>query len=164
MNRLFVLYDPRCGLCRLARQWAAGQPSFVPLVFIPAGSDEANRRFPGLSQPGRTPDELTVVSDEGHVYKDDSAWILCLYALEDYREWSLRLARPALRPLARQAFALVSRHRGRISSVLGLAEDGDLAEALRRVDAPACDLASPTTASPLQTIHSLVAGQGPPDP
>ena len=59
-----------------------------------------------------------MVSDEGHIYRDSSAWIMCLYALEDYREWSLRLASPALRPFARQAFAFVSKHRSSISQWL----------------------------------------------
>ena len=50
--------------------------------------------------------ELVVVDDSGGVYRNGSAWIMCLYALREYREWSLRLATPALFPLARQAFAL----------------------------------------------------------
>ena len=49
-----------------------------------------------------------VVSDEGAVYRDGSAWIMCLFALEEYRDWANRLAHPLLRPLARQAFALLS--------------------------------------------------------
>src|SRR3954453_8280707 len=114
MRRLFVLYDARCGLCSWARRWLARQPAFVELTFVPAGSERADRLFPGLSKPG-VPEELVVVADDGAVYRDAHAWIMCLYALQDYREWSLRLARPALLPLARQAFSLLSRQRGRIS-------------------------------------------------
>jgi predicted DCC family thiol-disulfide oxidoreductase YuxK len=136
MHRLYVLYDARCGLCRLARLWASEQPAYLELVFLPAGSDEAKMRFPGLSATD-PPEELVVVSDEGHIYRDSSAWIMCLYALEDYREWSLRLASPALRPFARQAFAFVSRHRSSISTWLRLS-DADAVQALRRVEAPSC--------------------------
>ena len=131
MERLYVLYDDHCGLCRWARRWAMSQPKFIDLVFISAGSEEAKRRFPSLSNPG-PPEELIAVSDDGSVYRDSSAWIMCLYALEDYREWSLRLGQPLLRPLARAAFSLVSTERGRLSRWLHLADE-DVAARLSRV-------------------------------
>ena len=154
MQCLYVLYDDRCGLCRRLKAWAAIQPAFVPLMFIEAGSEEAGRRFPSLGNTA-LPDELVAVSDEGHVYKDDAAWIMCLYALVETREWALRLGSPVLRPLARQAFAAVSHRRDRISRWLGLDDDEASAE-LRRVAVPGCDL-NPV-ASPLQTIHDMVSG------
>lgn len=131
MERLYVLYDDHCGLCRWARRWAMSQPKFMDLVFIAAGSEEAKRRFPSLSNPG-APEELIAAGDDGSVYRGSSAWIMCLYALEDYREWSLRLGRPLLRPLARAAFSLVSTERGRLSRWLRLA-DQDVAARLRQV-------------------------------
>jgi predicted DCC family thiol-disulfide oxidoreductase YuxK len=152
MEMLHVLYDERCGLCRWARRWAAEQPAFVPLIFIPAGSEQAARLFPELSKPG-TPEDLIVVSDEGEVYRNHSAWIMCLYALEDYREWSLRLASPILRPFARQAFTLVSQHRSLISHWLGM-EDEEVANSLRRVAVPACATSAPTASN---TIHAHAA-------
>jgi len=80
------------------------------------------------------------VSDEGGVYREGDAWLMCLYALEEYREWSLRLSEPALRPLARQAFSLLSRSRGAVSRWLGLMADVELRDTLERVEAPACSL------------------------
>jgi predicted DCC family thiol-disulfide oxidoreductase YuxK len=148
MQRLYVLYDARCGLCRLARLWASSQPAFIELIFIAAGSDEAKMRFPGLSTSD-LPEELIVVSEEGEIYKDSSAWIMCLYALEDYREWSLRLASPLLRPLARQAFVLVSKNRKHISHWLQLS-DREAAAVLNRIDAPSCAwTASPNAPTPV---------------
>jgi predicted DCC family thiol-disulfide oxidoreductase YuxK len=141
MQRLFILYDPRCGLCSWARRWLARQPAYLDLTFVPAGSERALQLFPGLTRPGEV-EELVVVSDDGAVYRDSRAWIMSLYALEEYREWALRLAHPVLLPLARQAFALLSRHRRRISRWLGLASEAEIAETLRRVDAPACTLVS----------------------
>ena len=79
-----------------------------------------------------------VVSDEGAVYRNDSAWIMCLFALEEYRDWANRLAHPLLRPFARQAFALLSRERSRISRWLSLASEVEIAETLRQINAPAC--------------------------
>jgi len=138
MHRLYVLYDARCGLCRLgAGTWASRQPQYVELVFVAAGgSDEANLRFPTLATAG-PPEELIVVSDTGDIYRGSSAWIMCLYALEDYREVVAPALRPALRPLARQAFAFVSEHRGQISHWLHLS-DRDAADVLRRVGLPQC--------------------------
>jgi predicted DCC family thiol-disulfide oxidoreductase YuxK len=162
MRCLYVLYDARCGLCRWARDWASRRAAFVPLVFVEAGSDEARRRFPSLWKPG-PPEELVVVSDEGHVYRDDAAWIMCLYALVETREWALRLASPMLRPLARQAFLAVSQNRLRISHWLGL-DDRGMASRLQLVQAPACDREGRPAASRLQSIHAMISGPQPPDP
>ena len=138
MEKLYVLYDARCGLCSWARRWLMQQPAFVPLSFIPAGSVLAGRLFPGLGQPGKPAEELVVVSDEGGVYREGNAWIMCLFALEEYRDWANRLAHPLLRPLARQGFALLSGQRSRISRWLSLASENEIAETLRGVSAPAC--------------------------
>ena len=139
MHHLYVLYDGRCGLCRMARHWLEQQEQIVDLEFLMAGSLAATRLFPTLAgiEP---PEELVVVSDEGGVYRGGNAWILCLYALADYREWSERLATPALLPLARQAFAVLSKQRGRISRWFDLASEHEIVEALRRVALPACEV------------------------
>ena len=142
MQRLYILYDPRCGLCSWARRWLARQPAYLDLTFVPAGSERALRLFPGLTRPGQV-EELVVVSDDGGVYRDSRAWIMSLYALVEYREWALRLAHPLLLPLARQAFALLSRERRRISRWLRLASEVEIAETLRHVEAPACTLDAP---------------------
>ena len=152
MQRLYVLVDDRCGLCRWARRWVDKEPQIVPVVFVPAGSETARQLFPGLEQPD-APEELVVVSDEGGVYRDGSAWVMVLYALRDYREWSLRLGSPTLLPLARQAFALLSNNRGRLSRWFGLDEtDDSLGDTFRRIDAPACDLIAHETAPGLHPI------------
>ena len=80
MEKLYVLYDARCGLCSWAKRWLMQQPAIVPLSFIPAGSVLAGRLFPGLCQPGDPEEELVVVSDEGGVYREGNAWIMCLFA------------------------------------------------------------------------------------
>ena len=142
MRRLFVLYDSNCGLCTWARRWLSRQPAFLELVFIPAGSEWETRMFPGLSAEGQV-EELVVVADDGGVYRDARAWIICLYALCEYREWSLRLSRPLLLPLARQAFALLSKRRKDLSRWLDLASEAQMAETLRQVVAPACAAGDP---------------------
>jgi predicted DCC family thiol-disulfide oxidoreductase YuxK len=138
MERLYVLYDDQCGLCSWSKRWLMRQATLIDLRFIPAGSTAAERLFPGVDRPGEPPEELVVVSDQGAVYRDGNAWIMCLFALEAYRDWANRLAHPLLRPLARQAFALLSKQRSRISRWLSLASEAEIAETLRQVNAPAC--------------------------
>jgi hypothetical protein len=54
---------------------------------------------------------------------------MCLWALEDYRGWAVRLARPEMMPLARLSFDLLSRNRRDLSRLLGLkAEERHAAE------------------------------------
>jgi predicted DCC family thiol-disulfide oxidoreductase YuxK len=93
------------------------QPAFVSLVFIALQSHEAQRRFPGIDalKPG---EQLLVISDEGAVYRGANAWIMCLLALENYREHAQRLAHPVLLPLAKAACELLSRNRFFLSDAL----------------------------------------------
>jgi predicted DCC family thiol-disulfide oxidoreductase YuxK len=120
VKTLHVLYDAKCGFCQECRTWMAGQPSYVELRFWPAQAAATLRRFPTLAKSD--PDELLVVSDEGRVWRGVRAWLMCLWALRAYRAWSLALAKPALMPLARAAFELVSNNRGHLSKWLWLAQ------------------------------------------
>jgi predicted DCC family thiol-disulfide oxidoreductase YuxK len=153
MQHLYVLYDQRCGLCSQARRWCLRQRAFLTMTFLPAGSERASQMFPGLTERGE-PSELIVVSDDGGVYRNGHAWIMCLYALEEHRELSLRLARPLLLPTARLAFALVSKHRRRLSTWLNLASDDDVAAALSWAKPPDCQLACSQPSSILPAISS----------
>lgn len=130
MKTLHVLYDSQCGLCLRCRRWLEAQSKFVDLAFIPRNSPEIPCRFPGFNLAD-FPEELVVISDEGGVWCGASAWVMCLYALEDWREWSERLAHPRLLPLARKACEVISRNRHRLSGLLGLANDDELAGEIR---------------------------------
>jgi predicted DCC family thiol-disulfide oxidoreductase YuxK len=132
MNRIYVLYDGTCGLCSSVRQWAEQQPQLIQIVFVAANSPQASVLFPSLSHPGEKPEELIVVDDRGGVYREGHAWIMCLYALAEYREMSLRLASPALLPLARKAFSFLSKRRGAVSELLGMTTDRQIAEKIQQ--------------------------------
>ena len=132
MNTLTVLYDATCGFCVRCRWWLIHQPKYVEMDFCASGSPEALERFPELSSPG-TVDELTVVDDEGGVYRGTQAWLMCLWALSEYREWAGRLASPLLLPFARGAFAFVSSKRRTLSELMGFQP-----EQLRRAEPPRC--------------------------
>ncbi len=119
MSSLTVLYDPDCGLCRRAHEWLAPQPKLVELQFVPIQSDEARERFPQLNHDLTTKD-LTVISDGGAVYFGPKAWLMVLWALGQYREWSYRLSSPELLPTTRRVVSLISQNRYQIGRVAGL--------------------------------------------
>jgi predicted DCC family thiol-disulfide oxidoreductase YuxK len=135
MRHLTVVYDAQCGLCARLGQWMGAQPKCIQLSLVP--STLALRLYPALA-PRIVGQELLVVSDESGVYVGDHAWLMCLYALQHYRPWAQRLSRPALLPLARQAFAILSGNRRRISKWLGLLSDAELTTELRAINPPRC--------------------------
>jgi predicted DCC family thiol-disulfide oxidoreductase YuxK len=135
MRTLYVLYDPRCGLCSQVKVWLERQPAYIPLRLLAAGSPEATERFPALKS-----EEVTVISDTGDVWLGDNAWIICLWALRDYRDWALKLSSPVLLPMARQAFAAISRNRLGLSRILTLRGEQDLQRYLSEVTVPPCQI------------------------
>ena len=120
MKQLYVLYDQECSLCLSCSRWLMRQEAFIELRFIPLQSPEIDRHFFGLKEWDQLDlsEKLVVISDEGAVYQGQYAWIMCLYALREYREWAQRLAHPALLPFARRVCELVSRNRLAISRFL----------------------------------------------
>lgn len=117
MKCLYVLFDDQCELCVRCRNWLMQQRAFVPLVFIAFQSGEAQRRFLGIDAL-KPEEQLLLISDEGAVYRGANAWIMCLWALENYRQHAQRLAHPALLPLAKLVCELLSRNRFFLSNAL----------------------------------------------
>ena len=114
MKTLHVLYDAKCAMCRSCKHWLEAQPSFVRLDFIALQNPEVPARFPGIE--ALRPDErMVVISDTGDIWQGVDAWILCLWALREYREWSQRLAHPLLKPFARRTCELLSKKRHSLS-------------------------------------------------
>jgi predicted DCC family thiol-disulfide oxidoreductase YuxK len=136
--RLYVLYDGSCGLCSHLVQWMSGQPTSFELVFMASGSDGARRLFPEFPMPAR-PEELVVISGDGSVYRGDAAYIVCLYALDNFRTLAVRLARPGFRGMARRLFSMVSTNRVRLSELLGLRPDDAISRAVLGARADALD-------------------------
>ena len=133
VTSITILYDAACGVCTFARNWIGKQSSLVGIEFVAAGSTEAQRVFPQIS-----PGELTVVADTGEVWLGNHAWIVCLWALRDYRDFAFRLTSPALLLMAREAFIAVSKNRLALSSVLGLRSGLEIEQKFRKVAAPQC--------------------------
>ena len=116
MRTLTVLYDHKCRLCTQVRSWLVRQPQFVPLEFVAAGSDELRRRYPQLD-PDESLLQLVVIGDHQKVYRGGKAWVMCLWALRDYRSWAMRLGSPELYPLAERYFRWLSRNRGKLGGL-----------------------------------------------
>jgi hypothetical protein len=112
------------------------QPKHLRLELLAASTIAARTRYPTLT--GGAAEELVVVDDEGGVYRGTHAWIMCLWALREYRETAEKLARPLLLPLARATFALVSRSRKPLSRWLALAPESEVALAAQRALPEAC--------------------------
>ncbi len=112
MKRLTVLYDEKCPICVRCRDWLVLQPALLELEFLGCGTIEAQWRY------GEVPwlrEELVVVSDEGEVWVGPAAFIMALWALYDWREWSYRLSGTALAPLAERFFRMISKRRKRLA-------------------------------------------------
>jgi predicted DCC family thiol-disulfide oxidoreductase YuxK len=143
MKKLYVLYDASCGVCVRARAWMGRQPALIELEFVPADSPVARTLFPALAGAS---EELTVVSDEGEVWRGTAAWLMCLWALAEFREWSHRMSSPALAPFARQALELLSKNRKTLSGWLRLLPEDAVADRLKGAGSPACAGAVPPRA------------------
>jgi predicted DCC family thiol-disulfide oxidoreductase YuxK len=107
MWQLTVLYDADCPLCRRFKDWLSaqrpasnGRGGVVRLRFVAAGSANARALYPTLDHAA-TLREVTVVADDGSVYVGDRAWIVCLWSTWEHRHTAVRLASPAMRPVAR---------------------------------------------------------------
>ena len=113
-QRLTVLYDESCALCRRCRDWLLTQPCLVEVELIPAGSPFARSKYGAAPWLGN---ELVVVNDEGYAWVGPAAFVTCLWATARFRSISYSLARPTLAPYAEKFFMLVSKRRDRFSSV-----------------------------------------------
>lgn len=122
MNTLTIFYDAHCGLCSRFRRWMLEQPAYVRLEFLPYDSAQARTRCPEL--PGlRADQEIVVMGDDGSMWQGAGAWVTCLWALRDYREWSMRLATPGMQGIARKVVHWISTNRISLSRLMRLRGD-----------------------------------------
>ena len=153
MQKLYVLYDPKCELCCRLKNWILVQRSWIGIALLEVGSEKARRLFPELeSIAGK--EDLTVISDEGAVYLNDRAWIMVLYAMVEYRDWAARLTHPLLMPLARQAFAALSKNRHLLSRMLTSDDPETIAGELRQIELEPC--AVPAGNAPLSNVRDYL--------
>jgi predicted DCC family thiol-disulfide oxidoreductase YuxK len=133
ITSITIVYDASCGLCTRTKDWIRQQAPFIGIGFIASGSPEARRRFPQLPA-----EELAVVANTGEVWLGNHAWIVCLWALRGYRDIAFKLTSPLLLLMAREAFAVVSKNRSALSSMLKLQSERELELQLRKAIVPRC--------------------------
>ncbi|HTT25170.1 MAG TPA: DCC1-like thiol-disulfide oxidoreductase family protein [Candidatus Sulfotelmatobacter sp.] len=153
MEKLYVLYDPKCELCCRLKNWILVQRSWLGIAVVEQGSEKAKRLFPELDRVA-TKEDLAVISDEGAVYLNDRAWIMAMYAMVEYRDWARRLTHPLLMPLARQAFAALSKNRHWLSKMLNSDNVDAIAVELRKVELEPCAL--PGSNAQMSTVREYL--------
>jgi predicted DCC family thiol-disulfide oxidoreductase YuxK len=147
MNTLTLFYDARSGLCSRLRQWLSSQPSYVRLEFFPYDSPEAERLLPSIRHL-HADQEILVMADTGEVWHGAGAWVMCLWALREFRAWSARLASPAMQGIARKVVHWNSQKRIGLSRLLRFQSDAELlAVAEWDMQESACELRPPRPAA-----------------
>ncbi len=135
MNAYTVFYDSDCAFCVRCRHWLRTQYALVPLKFVPMKVGMQDARLKSLWKADA---ELIVLGPAGEVFQGPNAFLVCLWALDAFREWSFRLSGPTLKPFARAAFAKISKNRHQFSEWLRN-PDGDLAAELATQPHEGCD-------------------------
>ncbi|SRR5579864_1953902 len=133
VTSLTLIYDAACGVCTRGKDWISHQDALVRLEFLPLDSDEARARFPGLPTG-----ELTAAANTGEMWRGTHAWVVCLWALLDYRSLAHKLANPLLVGLAREAYMAVAGNRYTLSRLLKFRSERELEQELKKVVVPAC--------------------------
>ncbi len=142
MNSLTIFYDARCGLCSRVRRWLEAQAAYVRLEFLPYDSPAAQKCCPIISRL-KADQEIVVMADTGEIWQGAGAWVMCLWALRDYREWSGRFAGPTSQAVARKIVHLISGNRLTLSCLLRLRSDAEIHHATQSVsDHTTCSVAA----------------------
>jgi len=126
---LTVLYDGHCDFCSRCMIWLQEQQQRIPLEFIPIHSASTKQRYPSLFNKDDA-DELIVISNQGEVYRKDKAFIMCLFALEEYVEWAFHFSKPAYRPFIRHGYQYLSHFRFSLSKLFSSYEKEDIIKRL----------------------------------
>jgi predicted DCC family thiol-disulfide oxidoreductase YuxK len=110
------------------------------LEFLAYDSAEAERRLPAIRHL-HADQEILVMADTGEVWQGAGAWVLCLWALREYRGWSARLASPSMQLVARKVVHWISQNRIGMSRLAGFKSDAELSDAAEKeMEEPVCRL------------------------
>jgi len=138
MKTLTIFHDPRCELCEKFKAWLEAEPKRVHVEFLAYDSAEAVASFPGLLKLGADRD-VVVLADDGRWWQGTAAWLTCLWATHQYRDWSFRLAAPVLQPFVKKAVHLLSENRLTLSRLMNLKSNEAHSSAMRSLPGEACE-------------------------
>jgi len=100
VRAMTVLYDPDCPVCRASKRWMLLHRPLIDVRFVAVNSRLAHQRFPQLDLAACVR-EITVVTDTGHVYRGEAAFVMCLWSLRRTRSLALQMARGHRAPILR---------------------------------------------------------------
>jgi len=129
IDSLTVFYDPACGVCSRFREWLETQALWLTVEFMGYDEPEAEDVMPELSLL-EADKECVVLANDGHWWQGADAWLVCLWATKGYRLWASRLAAPVFRPVLLQVVDLISSNRLKLSRLMRMVSDRELAEEL----------------------------------
>jgi hypothetical protein len=135
MKTLHLLYDAQNEFALRCRCWLTSQPAVVRLEFIPFQAPELMAKFPGID-PYREKNSVLAVTDEGAVYAGPQAYVVCLFVLDEYRQWAERLSDPTLLPFAAGAINFFASLGGKIPRWVEELNDAELIDLLYYQSAP----------------------------
>jgi len=126
---LLVFYDHECNFCINMINWLGKSATYIPFQFVKLASLPNYLTNKTLNNELEYNKELVVIDSQGAIYLNEKAFIMCLFALKKYRHWAIRLSKPYLMPLTKQACSLLSAHRSSLTHLLRL-KDKELNTAL----------------------------------
>ena len=129
IDALWILYDETCGFCCACANWLRAQDKRVPLACLPRGGEVSRRVFSGLPWGH---DELVVIDSNAGVYRGSDAFVMALWALDDFRPWAAKAAHEPLRSRARSLFHWLSSRRHQVSRALRFEPESKLVETLEQ--------------------------------
>lgn len=99
MRRLTLVYDPEV-LSWSTVRWIVAAPKYVPVDVYSTKHPELPKRMPGVptsALEGR----LTLVDDEGFVWRDGKAELMVMWAVRRLRARALAIGHPSRLPFRR---------------------------------------------------------------
>src|SRR5439155_11147342 len=108
VTRITIVYDATCPLCVRCAEWIATEPQFVSVELLPSQSERATARYGAVPWLGQ---ELVAVSDDGAVWAGPAAFLVALWTLERWREWSYVMSGDTFSKMAERFFYALSHKR-----------------------------------------------------
>lgn len=108
-DKLTVLFDGDCGLCRRSVCWLSQRRTYVAVEPIAAGQPEAIDAFGHIPGYG---DNMVVIADDGRSWVGPpDAYLVVMWAVWGTRTLSYVLSLPVLRQLAGHVFQTIAGNR-----------------------------------------------------
>ena len=116
-ERLTVVYDGDCIMCRRSVRWLAQQRTYVEVEMIAAVDEDAIARFGHTDEYG---EHMIVAASDGRVWIGvPDAYLAVMWAVRRLRLLSYVMSIAPLKPLVGRVFRTITGNRHVIGSVIG---------------------------------------------